>query len=229
MTWKNNLLLKTFLLSLAIHISGVFLFSLVLPLSIREIKPLEVSLLPLSASSETPVSELTAGISTALPTASAKSEGITVVTRREVLRFAPQEVTGVSKAITPVEIIFDTLELPDIKLPEIVAFNLVGSSSEKSSASSDIEIEGPAGERIPIYREPITYPGWAIEKSLEGIIRIKFWVDPDGKIALTNLITSSGFAELDLYAEQTFRRWIFEPINTDKQAWGLITFRFHLR
>ncbi len=228
MVWKNNLLLKTFIISLFIHIGGISFFSLILPVSIKEIRPVEVSLLPVSTAPEKSFSDVRS-ISPEIPKASPKKEKITIETRKEILRFSPQEITGLSRAITPPEIMSARFELPEVKIPEITPFNIAGTASEKKSAFSDVEMEGPAGERMLIYKEPVDYPGWAIEKSLEGNIRIKFWVDPDGKIVLTNLITSSGYPELDLYTEQRFRRWVFEPVRTDKQAWGLITFRFYLK
>ncbi|MDD3726576.1 MAG: energy transducer TonB [Candidatus Ratteibacteria bacterium] len=229
MIWKQNLLLKAFIFSLLLHITGISLFSLVLPLSKSEMEPIEVSLLPISSAPAEPTTEVR-NISLEIPRSYALGrEKITIETKKEVLRFSPQETTGLSKIITPPEILSTIGELPEVKIPEIIPFGMVGSGNEKKVSASDIEIEGPAGGRALIYKEPIEYPGWAIEKGLEGNIRIKFWVAPDGKIVLTNLITSSGYPELDLYTEQQFRRWMFEPVKTDKQAWGLITFRFQLR
>jgi len=228
MIWKNNLLLKAFILSLFIHIAGISFFSLILPASRREVKEIEVSLLPGGMAPEKPSPEVKS-ISPAIPKTSPRKEKITIEIKKEISRFSPQEVTGLSRTITPPELLSESPEVPEIKIPEIIAFNLAGSSLEKKSAASDIEIEGPAGERKLIYREPLDYPGWATQKAIEGNIRIKFWVDPDGKIVLTNLITSSGSPELDLYTEQKFRKWVFEPVRTDKQAWGMITFRFYLK
>ncbi|MCM8761901.1 MAG: TonB family protein [Candidatus Omnitrophica bacterium] len=228
MLWKNHLLPKAFIISLLIHITGISVFSLILPVSRREIRPLEVSLLPVSTAPEKSFSEVRS-ISPEIPKSSPRKEKITIETRKEILRFSPDEIAGLSRAITPPEILSTRFELPEVKIPEITPFNLAGTASEKKSAFSDVEIEGPAGERVLIYREPVEYPGWAIEKAMEGNIRIKFWVAPDGKIVLTNLITSSGYPELDLYTEQRFRKWVFESVRTDKQAWGLITFRFYLK
>jgi len=228
MIWKNNLMVKAFILSLFIHIAGISFFSLILPASRREVKEIEVSLLPAGMAPEKPSPEVKS-ISPAIPKTSPRKEKIAIEIKKEILRFAPQEITGLSRAITPPELLSERQELPEIKIPEITGLSITGTSSEKKSAVSDVEIEGPAGDRKLIYREPLDYPDWAKEKALEGTIRIKFWVDPDGKIVLTNIITSSGSPELDLYAEQRFRRWAFEPVRTDKQAWGLITFRFYLK
>lgn len=228
MEWKKNLLFKTFIVSLFIHITGISIFSLMLPVAKKEIQPIEVSLLPVSMAPAEPLVEVKS-ISLTIPNISPGGEKITVVKKKEIIRFSSQEIIGISKAITPMEILSTRFELPEVKIPEIISFNIKGTTSEEKTVSSDIEIEGPAGERSLIYKEPVDYPVWAIEKSLEGIIRIKFWVDPDGKIVLTNIITSSGYPELDLYTEQRFRKWTFEPVRTDKQAWGLITFRFYLK
>lgn len=228
MVWKRDLLLKTFLFSLFIHIAGISVFSLVLPISTREIKPLEVSLLPVAISSEEPATSVKS-ITPEIPRISSEKEKIRMEIRKEIMRFAPMENTRLSKIITPVEILSTVPDVPEIKIPEIASFPLVGAVAEKNTSISDIEIEGPAGGRILIYREPVEYPGWAIERAMEGNIRIKFWVAPDGKIVLTNIVTSSGYPELDLYAEQKLRRWVFNSVETDKQTWGLITFKFLLR
>ncbi|MCM8760417.1 MAG: TonB family protein [Candidatus Omnitrophica bacterium] len=219
----------TFIISLLIHITGISLFSLIMPVSKREIMPVEVSLLPVGLSPEKSLSEVRS-ISPEIPKSSPRKEKITIETRKEILRFSPYEVAGVTPILTPPEILSARFELPEVKIPEITPFNVAGSSSpEKISALTDVEIEGPAGGRKLIYREPVEYPVWARAKAMEGNIRIKFWVAPDGKIVLTNLITSSGYPELDFYTEQRFRRWVFESVRTDKQVWGLITFRFYLK
>ncbi|MCM8829555.1 MAG: TonB family protein [Candidatus Omnitrophica bacterium] len=227
MVWKNHLLLKTFIVSLLIHITGISIFSLILPVAEKKIQPIEVSLLPISMAPMKPSTEVKS-VSLTTPEIS-PGEEIVVKRKKEIMQFSSQEIIGLSKVIMPPEILSTRFEFPEIKIPEITSFNIKTTFSEEKSAGSDIEIEGPAGERTLIYKEPVDYPGWAIERSLEGIIRIKFWVDPDGKIVLTNIITSSGYPDLDLYTEQKLRKWVFEAVRTDKQAWGLITFRFYLK
>ncbi|MCX8081925.1 MAG: TonB family protein [bacterium] len=230
MVWKQNLLLKAFVISLLIHIGGISIFSLILPVSIREIEPVEVSLLPTSNIPSPEKTYVVKNISPEIPKVSPKTEKIAIEKiRKDILKFSSEETIGASRIITPPEILSTRFELPDVKMPDIIPFGKTDTYSENRASISDVEIEGPAGNRSLIYKEPVEYPEWAIEKALEGNIRIKFWVAPDGKIILTNLITSSGYPELDLYAEQKFRKWLFEPIQTDKQAWGLITFRFYLK
>jgi TonB family protein len=80
-----------------------------------------------------------------------------------------------------------------------------------------------------VYREPLKYPEWAQKRAIEGNIRIKFWVEPNGRVAETELLISSGYPELDVFVEEVFRKWLFEPAEENKKVWGEIVFRLRLR
>lgn len=224
---KKNLLLKSFSVSLFVHIAGISLFSLILPLPRPERKPIEVSLLPPSAAPEKIELARTAP-APEIPRAVPRKEKIALARERETARISTERFTG-SPQYVPVTQVTHKFEIPEfqVKLPDILSFKSLEKSFERTPAN--VDIEGPAGDRGLIYREQADYPEWAQKRGIEGNVQIKFWVDPDGKIALTSLLGSSGFPELDVYTEQVFRKWLFEPVRTDKQAWGIITFRFRLK
>jgi len=203
MARENHLLLKAFLISLFIHIGSISLFSLALPQASVQ-KPIEVSILPPSAVQEETTSVRIA-TATAIPRVAASSGRFALPEEKETIKIASEEPTGLpAQNLNPQ--IAKKFELPDF--------------------FTDIEIEGPIGERTLVHRETLEYPEWMKKKGVEGDVQIKFWVDPSGKVAITNLLTSSGSSELDIYAEQVFRKWLFEPAKTDKQTWGIITFHF---
>jgi TonB family protein len=223
----KNLLLKSFFVSLLVHAAGISLFSLILPMPLPERKPIEVSLLPPSAAPEK--IELAATVPMPeQPKPAPKSERLALARERKTVKIATERFTGTPQYV-PVTQVSRKFDIPEfqVKLPDIISFKITEKSFEKKPAG--VDIEGPAGDRGLVYRQQADYPEWAQEKDIEGNVQIKFWVDPDGKIALTSLLGSSGFPELDVYAEQIFRKWLFEPVKTDKQAWGIITFRFRLQ
>lgn len=224
---KNNLLLKSFSVSLFVHIAGLSILSIVLPMPRPERKPIEVSLLPPAASPGKIELAGTVHIRE-MPRTAPRNERIALARERETIRMPREEFTG-SLQYTPITKVSHEFNVPEfqVKLPDIISFKNLERGFDRTSGTADIE--GPAGDRSLVYREQTDYPEWAEKKGIEGNVRIKFWVDPDGKISLTNLMGSSGYPELDVYAEQVLRKWLFESVNTDKQAWGIITFRFRLK
>lgn len=203
MIGENRLLFKTFLISLTIHIGSISLFSLALPQAGIQ-KPIEVSILSLSDSQKE-----TASAETAPPAAISKAEAqggkVSLPETKEAIKISPERLSESPTQSSSLQIT-KKLGLPDFFTP--------------------IEIEGPIGERTLVHRETLEYPEWMQKKRVGGDVTIKFWVDPSGKIAITNLLSSSGSSELDMYAEQVFKKWLFEPSATDKQTWGIITFHF---
>ena len=222
---SNHLLLKAFTISLFIHIVGFSLFSIVFPLSSPSRKPIEVSLLPPSMDKKIQLEKT--DIIPELPVLKTKFENIASFDRREVIKISKRVFTG-SADYVPLTKITDTFKIPEfkIKFPPLPSMKTHSLSSKEKSTE---KIEGPAGERKLIYRERIQYPEWAEKKGIEGNIKIKFWVSPDGKICETEIITSSGYPELDFYTMNKFRRYLFEPINKNKKVWGIITFIFRLK
>ena len=179
------------------------MFSLALPQAGIQ-KPIEISILSPSDTLEVTAST---GIAPAAATSKVSAPGgkNTMPETKGAIKISPERLSEPPVQDSNLKIT-RKLELPDF--------------------FTDIEIEGPIGERTLVHRETLEYPDWMQKKGIGGDVTIKFWVDPSGKIAITNLITSSGSSELDMYAQQVFKKWLFEPAATDKQTWGIITFHF---
>ncbi len=226
---NNHILLKTFSVSLLIHITGISLFSIIFPLYKPEMKPIEVSILPPSTTTESAVRLAKIEPVTEVPEIITTDEKIAILKKPETIKIATEQFTG-SPEYIPITQITHKFEIPEfqVKLPDIISFKSLEMVSNIEKSPTTLEIEGPAGDRGVLYRKKTEYPDWAQEEGMEGNIQIKFWVAPDGKVVLTELVVSSGFPELDIYAEQVLREWLFEPARTDKQAWGIITFSFKL-
>lgn len=225
MRGENSLLLKTFFLSLLIHIIGISLFAIVLPFPAPSKKPIEVSILPPSMAPRD-INLAKADIIPDIPEISTHYEKVTALHERETVKFSVEQFTGFPDYI-PFTQMKPNFEFPEfiVKFPPVAEFK----TEAQPVTMPVLEIEGLAGERTLAYREKIEYPDWAQRRGIEGNIKIKFWVAPGGRITSTRINISSGSPELDIYAEENFRKWFFEPAKTEKEVWGIITLRFRLR
>ena len=223
----EKLLLKTFFASLLVHITGISLFVIILPNVYSPKQPIEVSLLPPSMSPED-IHLAKIKIMPEIPETKAHYEKLDMPFEQETVKLSAEKFTGFSENL-PVIQISPRFEFPEfnVQFPTISEFQTPEQLASGSIMSMDIE--GPGGDRQVIYREVIKYPLWAQQQGMEGNIKIKFWVDSEGRITSTTIKGSSGFPELDIYAEESFRKWLFNPVKTDKEVWGLITFRFRLK
>jgi len=220
---KNNLFIKSLLISFSIHLSGIFLFSIFLPLPPKKEKPIEVIIYN---KLETRKKEIKKNLIVKKIEKNIGKEKITPLNEVESEKLSLKDIIGEEKEHkTKANLDLDIekyefkIELPP---PEIF-------EEKKEETGENPVIEGPVGKRKIIYKEKIEYPLWAQKKGVEGKVKIKFWVNPEGKIFDTEVYTSSGFPEIDFYAEENFKKWIFEPAITDKDVWGIITFIFKLK
>lgn len=233
---QNHTLLKSFFLSFLIHIIGISLFSIIFPIPVKKRFFVETILLPKVEGKKIEQKEK---IVSKKIEKKEISEKIAVFKEFPSEKISDKQIYGISTAEKiPVKELLSMAEyIPErvkrIENPEISDFEIKFPSiefSEKISPEiSEEKIEGPAGKRKIIYKEKIEYPLWAQKKGIEGKVKIKFWVDPDGKIVNTEIQFSSGEIKLDLYAEENFRKWLFEPVQTDKNVWGIITLNFKLK
>jgi|GEM_PF-6845320 len=93
------------------------------------------------------------------------------------------------------------------------------------------DMEGPLVNRKIVAKAIPKFPSWAREKVLgEAVVSIKIYVTPAGKVMDSmRVMKTSGFADLDRYAMETLRKWVFEPLPAGGQSekqWGIITVRF---
>ncbi|MCM8810045.1 MAG: energy transducer TonB, partial [Candidatus Omnitrophica bacterium] len=136
-----------------------------------------------------------------------------------------KEAVSQEQYITPIKLELDIEKVEKFEINTLpIPILDIGQGS-----SSEVTIEGPAGTRKILYKEKIDYPLLAQKKGIEGKVKIKFWVNPDGKVSNTEIIFSSGNPDIDFYAETKFRNWLFEPAKTDKDVWGIITLIFKLK
>jgi len=219
---KTNLFLKAFFISLFIHIIGLSLFSVILPSPLKKTKPIEIIIFPSLEAKKTMES---------IKFVSKKIEEnigvLKVKTEEEVpsMKITSKEVFEGNEYITPVKLNLDIEKKADF---EINSLSIPVLNLPETTTSGEL-IEGPAGTRKIIYKEKIDYPLWAQEKGIEGKVKIKFWVNPEGKIYNTEISLSSGNPEIDFYAERKFKKWLFEPVNSEKDVWGIITLNFKLK
>ncbi|MGB9677978.1 MAG: energy transducer TonB [Candidatus Ratteibacteria bacterium] len=218
---KESLFLKAIFISLFIHFLGLSLFSIILPSPLKKIKPIEVIISPSLETKQ--IKESVNFVSKKIQENIGK-EKIKIEEKVSSTNIAMKEVIGEKEYVTPVRLNLDiekaefeinSLSLPVLNLPE--------------DNSSDEVIEGPIGTRKIIYREKIDYPIWAQQKGMEGKVKIKFWVNPEGKIFNTEIFLSSGNPEIDFYAERKLKKWLFEPVKSEKDVWGIITLNFKLK
>ena len=106
---------------------------------------------------------------------------------------------------------------------------------EKHQAQAMVErkkattIEGPVQGRRILHAAIPKFPAWAQQQGvLEAAVRIKFTVDPSGKVLEDlQLVQTSGYGELDRLAMDSLKDWLFEPKpESSGIEWGIITFRF---
>ncbi len=220
---KNNVFIKSLLLSFSIHLFGISFISIFLPPPPKKIKPIEVLIYN---NFETKSMDIGKNLIVKKIEKDLGKEKITIFNEAKSENIAPEISIGEEKKFE----VQAKLEL-DIEKYEF-KINLPPSSTyeeQKGKEDETLIIEGPIGKRKIIYKEKIEYPLWAQKKGIEGKVKIKFWVNPEGRISETEIFMSSGFPEIDLYAEENFKRWIFEPAITDKDVWGIITFIFKLK
>ncbi|RKY30815.1 MAG: hypothetical protein DRP67_03770 [Candidatus Omnitrophota bacterium] len=221
----KNLLLKLFLISLILHISILPLFSIVLPPKRKRYIPVEFRVYKPQIGKEK-INLVEIEPFPKIPVVLPHYEKIFLSIEKEVFKKANEEITGLNRHTILTEIP-ENFKIAETRI-NIPSLPSIFGEKEKSAGKISEEIEGPGGKRRIIYKVSPEYPEWAKKEGIEGNVRIKFWISPQGKVVDTEIITSSGYPELDLIAEAFLRKWIFEPSTENYNVWGIITFRFRL-
>jgi TonB family protein len=100
------------------------------------------------------------------------------------------------------------------------------SPGDKSSSAKtqDLPIEGPVAKRKMAYRPPLPEP----VASMGGLIKLKFWVLPDGSIGRIVPLVRSDPA-LEKAAIEFLEKWRFEPVaKGSPEQWGILPIRFKI-
>jgi len=226
---ENRLFLKLFFISLFLHIIILPLFSLVLPSKKPSFAPIEVIFFKKAEPKKVKLTETKPLPEIPKIPYSIEKEKIFSIKENDIFRKVIKETIGIREhsLLTMVYKDIPKQEFP-IEFPSVANLSK-GDTNTFGKFGYSEEIIGPGGERKIIYREKIPYPEWAKKKRIECNIRIKFYVSPEGKITDTEIITSSGYPELDVMVEDAFRRWVFEPQKVGTKVWGEIVFKMRLK
>lgn len=105
-------------------------------------------------------------------------------------------------------------------------------SSFSEAAREPMEITGPLQTRRIVAAPMPVYPAWAREKSIEGLVTLKFFVGPSGVVLpKVFVLQTSGYAGLDQVCIDSVRSWMFAPLSSSEpqsEQWGNIMIRFEL-
>ncbi|MBN2407844.1 MAG: TonB family protein [Elusimicrobia bacterium] len=138
--------------------------------------------------------------------------------------------TEVGVPVEPLEPDMDRMEKTEEKEPfENIFDKIVPEKVEKEkkmktySIDRSVEISGPAAQR-QLLRDPrVEYPEWAKEKGIEGEVKVKFWVAPEGFVTKVEVEKTSGFPDFDSRAIESVRKYLFAPLGKNeeqKEQWG---------
>lgn len=95
------------------------------------------------------------------------------------------------------------------------------STSDQKDAEARTANASSSGRRAettqPVLRSStsVPYPERARRSGAEGVVRVRVFVDEQGKVVSARVIDSSGVAELDAAASEAVRSWQFEPAKQD--------------
>ncbi|MCX7732592.1 MAG: energy transducer TonB [candidate division WOR-3 bacterium] len=100
------------------------------------------------------------------------------------------------------------------------------------SRGTSFQIAGPISQREIIKKVKPKYPKWALDQHISGTVTVRIWVLPNGQVkGIPQVLSSSGYPELDQVVVDAVRCWEFAPLGTGVKAeeqWGDITFVFQL-
>ena len=95
---------------------------------------------------------------------------------------------------------------------------------------TQFSLAGPIANRTILSKVLPKYPAWCLSKHISGVVKIRIWVEPSGKVREGTLIEmSSGYPDLDQAVINALKAWRFAPLPSgviQETQWGIITFRF---
>ncbi len=96
---------------------------------------------------------------------------------------------------------------------------------ETSPQPASVEISWSGPPRRYLYKPPD--PSYSSPKRLEGEVKLKFWVDPQGKVSNVVVLRKLD-AHLEHLATDYMKRWRFEQLQGKQQElqWGTINIKF---
>lgn len=121
-----------------------------------------------------------------------------------------------------------------VKIPESETFKKlkVLKTPEKLAEieKSGVKISGPLKQRKILSAYLPVYPDWAMKKGIECDVTLRFYAAPSGKVKENIVIEiTSGYREIDRLCITALQNWLFCSIESERDEWGLITFKFRLK
>jgi TonB family protein len=136
--------------------------------------------------------------------------------KREVAGFIPEQAFSLDELL-------EALPIPQpLAQP---SRQPIAEQPKPSSQPTAAEISWSGPPRRYLYKP--ADPSYSSRKRLEGEVRLKFWVDPQGNV--TNVVVLRKLdAQLERLAIDYMKRWRFEPLKEEKRQlqWGTINIKF---
>jgi len=115
--------------------------------------------------------------------------------------------------------------LPGRPLPRLPAGSPRGAESGTGTAAAVRSSDSPAAApRDPVFASALprreacpspAYPAAERDRGVEGTLRLRLRVGPDGKVRTVDVADTSGSCALDAAAVETVRAWLFDPATED--------------
>lgn len=103
----------------------------------------------------------------------------------------------------------------DIETPEIAIALSGGPALGAAWSAADL---GADGEVVPLVRIEPNYPREAVMRGLEGWVRVRFTILPDGSVANPSVVAAEPPRIFNQEAVRAILRWKFRPRIVDGQA-----------
>ena len=99
-----------------------------------------------------------------------------------------------------------------------------------AQAIEPVDITGPLRNRALVRMVVPPYPEWAEEQGVGGVVSVKIWAKPDGRVSsFLQPVQATPYPKLDAVALAALKQWQFAEIpNAVGDQWGIVTFRFVL-
>src|SRR4030042_5249516 len=89
---------------------------------------------------------------------------------------------------------------------------------------TQFSLAGPIANRQILSKVLPKYPAWCLSKHISGVVKIRIWVEPSGKVGEGTLIEmSSGYPDLDQSVINALKSWRFAPLPASvvqENQWG---------
>jgi len=229
---KSSLLNLAVLVSLSLHTSAFFLFSIVVPTKAKIFSPIEVMLvkeLPGIKKTEPIPAVKKTKISPSLPRGERENDRVSIYLPIENL--LDQRIV-IKKNPFSGELDFLPLKsflAEEVKIPLPAPVLPENAEWGEQKFWEPMKIYGPGGSRKVLFQALPRYPEWAEEEGIECALLLKLWILPDGSVEWVEVEKSSGYPRIDFLSVTSAKRWRFNPVATSEKVWGMLPLKFQLK